>query len=195
MFLVINDPNYMAGMGYCYFVFRKWISPGKMSPDRFGATVTGFSILNEKLSPYQKWIETSPEGKSCKAKVKSESGVVAANLEVSIRGHSAIIVLNPYAFVQDKSMTYAQILKEMVLTTNHERIHAYQVLCPEFEKKAAEAWSALSAKKQAEFRSAHEGYDWDDAKVASREFFAFEFERTPEKIAPLVSAKCRIGDR
>ncbi len=181
-FLIFNDPNYVAGIAYCYFAFRKWIDPEQVSPDGVGLTASGFSILKERLPEYQAWLVSSKEGKACKTRVLSESGVEVANLEVSLRDHTALIGVNPLALVREHGGQIEVILKEMARTLNHERVHAYQVLCPSFEKWSRAQWERLSSMDQEKVKKRYPSYNWKDPLVAARESAAFALEADPKQM-------------
>lgn len=190
-FFIFNDPNYLSGIAYCYFVYRNWISPSEVGPDALGSSASGFSILNEDLKNYQKWIDSAVEGKKCKAKVESESEVSVANLEISLKGKVALIGLNPYASIQEAGVTTESVLKDMILTINHERIHAYQVACPAFERWSLSEWEKLPVAKKNEYIKKYPSYTWSIPKIAGREYIGFLYENSPEKISEHVK-DCKI---
>jgi hypothetical protein len=190
-FFMFNDPNYLSGIAYCYFVYRNWISSSEVSPDQLAMSASGFSILNEDLKAYQNWVNTRPEGLKCKARVEKEAEVSVANLEVSLKGAIALIGLNPYASIQTPNPTIDSVMNEMKLTINHERIHAYQVACPEFEKWSEKEWSKLPFVKKNEYIKKYPSYTWSISKVAGREYIAFLYEGTPEKITKHVK-NCKL---
>lgn len=185
-FFVFNDPNYLSGIAYCYFVYRNWISSNEIGPDSLAMSATGFSILNEDLKSYQDWIEKKSEGQKCKLRVEKEAGVSVANLEISLKGKIALIGINPYASIQTGNPTFKSVMEEMKLTVNHERIHAYQVACPKFEAWSEKEWKNLPLVKKNEYIKKYPSYTWSISKVAGREFIAFLFESTPEKISPYI---------
>lgn len=190
-FIAFNDPNYLAGIAYCYFVFRNWISPTAVSPDALGMSASGFSILNEDLKKYQSWINTSVEGKKCKGSVEKEAQVSVVNLEESFKGKVALIGLNPYAAIHADNATAESVLAEMKLTINHERIHAYQVACPEFEKWSIKEWEKLSVKEKNVYIKKYPSYNWSITKIAGREYIGFLYEGSPEKADEHIK-KCKI---
>ena len=190
-FFIFNDPNYLAGVAYCYFVYRNWISPTEVSPDTLAQSASGFSILNEDLKLYQNWITTKPEGQKCKVRVEKEAEVSLANLETLLRDKVALIGLNPYASIQIENPTANTVMDEMKLTINHERIHAFQVACPEFEKWSIKEWEKLPFAKKNEYIKKYPSYTWSISKVAGREYIAFLLESTPEKISEHVKS-CKI---
>jgi hypothetical protein len=190
-FIAFNDPNYLSGIAYCYFVFRNWISPTAVSPDALGMSASGFSILNEDLKKYQTWVTTSVEGKKCKASVEKEAQVSVVNLEESFKGKVALIGLNPYAAIHAENATAESVLSEMKLTINHERIHAYQVACPDFEKWSIKEWESLPGAKKNEYVKKYQSYNWSIPKIAGREYIAFLYESTPDKITEYVK-NCKI---
>ncbi len=190
-FFMFNDPNYLSGIAYCYFVYRNWISPSEVGPDALAQSASGFSILNEDVKAYQKWLVSANEGKKCKARVEKEAEVSVANLEVSLKDKVALIGLNPYASIQSPNPTADSVLKDMMLTVNHERIHAYQVACPGFEKWSIKEWEKLATAKKNEYIKKYPSYTWSIPKVAGREYVAFLFEGEPSKIAEHVK-NCKL---
>ena len=190
-FFMFNDPNYLSGIAYCYFVYRNWISPGEVGPDSLAISATGFSILNEDVVAYQKWLTSAAEGKKCKTRVEKEAEVSVANLEVSLKDKVALIGLNPYASIQSPNPTADSVMQEMALTINHERIHAYQVACPDFEKWSIKEWEKLPVAKKNEYIKKYPSYTWSIPKVAGREYVAFLFEANPSKISEHVKT-CKI---
>jgi hypothetical protein len=190
-FFIFNDPNYLSGIAYCYFVYRNWISSSVTSPDDLAMSASGFSILNEDIPAYKKWLATANEGKKCKARVEKEAEVSVADLQLSLQGRVALIGLNPYASIQTPDSTAESVMKDMTLTVNHERIHAYQVACPEFEKWSIKEWEKLPTAKKNEYIKKYPSYTWSLPKVAGREYVAFLFEGTPEKITEHVKS-CKL---
>jgi hypothetical protein len=191
LFMALNDPNYLPALVYCYSVYNHWINPNQISPDALGMLSSGVSILNEKLPQYQKWLNTSQEGKSCRKLVEKESGLPISNLEESLKGFTAMIVLNPYAVIRNSGSDYNLAMDELRLTLNHERIHAYHVLCPQFEKSEKDKWLKLSQVEKNKFIEKYPNYNWSDLKTAGREYSAFNLETTPDAIAALVKS-CNI---
>jgi len=190
-FFIFNDPNYLAGVAYCYFVYRNWISPTEISPDTLVQSASGFSILNEKIKDYQQWLNKNVEGKKCKARVEKESEVTVADLEISLKGRVALIGINPYAIIQSPDVSLESAEKEMLLTVNHERIHAYHVACPAFEKWSIKEWEKLPSAKKNEYIKKYPSYTWSIPQVAGREYIGFLLESTPEKIADHIKG-CKI---
>jgi hypothetical protein len=185
-YFIFNDPNYLAGIAYCYFVYRNWISPSQISPDQLGLSATGFSILNEEIPQYQKWLVEKAEGKKCKERVEKEAEVSVANLEISLKGKAALIGLNPFASIQGENPTLESVLEEMKITVNHERIHAYHVTCPEFEKWSIKEWEKLPSKEKNEYIKKYPSYTWTIPKIAGREYIGFKYEANPEKLQEFV---------
>lgn len=190
-FFIFNDPNFVSGMAYCYFVYRNWISPSSVSPDTLAMSASGFSILNEEISSYQKWLVSAVEGKKCKASVEKEAEVSVANLENALKGKVALIGLNPYSLINSPDVTSDSVMKEMTLTVNHERIHAYQVACPEFEKWSIKEWEKLPFATKNAYIKKYPSYTWSIPKVAGREYIAFLFENAPENVGQHIS-KCKF---
>lgn len=185
-FFMFNDPNYLSGIAYCYFVHRNWISSGQTGPDTLASSASGFSILNEEIPAYKKWLSTSVEGKKCKERVEKEAGVSVGDLELSLKGRVALIGLNPYASIQNPDPTEESVLNDMKLTINHERIHAYQVACPKFEKWSIKEWENLPTAKKNDYIKKYPSYTWSLPKVAGREYIAFLLENEPEKIGKYI---------
>jgi hypothetical protein len=190
-FYIFNDPNFMSGIAYCYFVFRNWISPSEISPDTLSMNATGFSILNEDLNKYQEWLLKKPEGLKCKQKVEKESEVTVANLENYLKGRLALIGLNPYAALHSPDVSYESVMNEMKLTVNHERIHAYHVACPDFDKWSTSEWEKLPSKEKNSYIKKYPSYTWTIPQIAGREFIAFKFEDRPEKVLDYIK-KCKF---
>ncbi len=181
-FAVFNDPNYLAGVAYCYFVFRGWVKPAELSPDDMGLRSSGFSILNEDLASYERWLERDPAGKGCREQVQKVSGVPVAPLSQLLKGKTALVGLNPIASVKNGHMSFQAVHDDLALTVNHERVHAYQVLCPALEAWGQQKWKELPADEQAKFSVVYPCFNWADVKVAGREYVAFAFETKPLKI-------------
>lgn len=190
-FFIFNDPNFVSGMAYCYFVYRNWITPKNVTPDSLAMSASGFSILNEEIPAYQKWLVNSPEGKKCKATVEREAEVSVANLENALKGKVALIGLNPYALINADNVTSDSVMKEMTLTVNHERIHAFQVACPEFEKWSITQWEKLPFATKTAYIKKYPSYTWSIPKVAGREYIAFLYETSPNSVGEHIS-KCKF---
>jgi hypothetical protein len=191
IFMALNDPNYLPALVYCYSVFNHWINPKQISPDTLGMISSGVSILNEKLPAYQKWLNTSAEGKSCRQLVEKESQLPVTNLEDSLKDHVAMIVLNPYAVIANSGTSFESAMEELRLTLNHERTHAYHVLCPQFEKSEKEKWNKLTDIEKNKMMTKYPNYNWKDLQTAARESSAFNLETTPEVLRDLVKS-CKI---
>ena len=190
-FFMFNDPNYLSGIAYCYFVYRNWISSSETGPDALAMSASGFSILNEDIPAYQKWLKTASVGQKCKERVEKEAEVSVADLEISLAGRVALIGLNPYASIHTPNSTAESVMNDMKLTVNHERIHAYQVACPEFEKWSIKEWEKLPFATKNAYIKKYPSYTWSLPKVAGREYIAFLYEATPEKITEYVKS-CKI---
>ncbi|MEO5666998.1 MAG: hypothetical protein ABIR96_02955 [Bdellovibrionota bacterium] len=190
-YVIFNDPNYLVGVAYCYFVFRGWVDTTKVTPDSIALSSSGFSILNEDITAYQKWITSDNAGQSCRALVEKESGVPTTNLAQVLGGHAAFIGLNPLASVKNGHIGFDEIHDDLRLTMNHERIHAFQVLCPTLEAWGQQMWKELAPEEQAKFPVVYPSYNWKDLKVAGREYVAFSFETKPLKISEHVG-KCKL---
>ena len=156
-----------------------------------GLSASGFSILNEEIKPYEKWLKSSPEGLKCKGKVEKESQVSVANLEVALKGSVALIGLNPFALINSPDVTSESVMKEMTLTMNHERVHAFQVACPEFEKWSIKQWEKLPFATKNTYIKKYPSYTWSLPKVAGREYIAFLYENNLSGINESIS-KCKF---
>ena len=86
-------------------------------------------------------------------------------------------------------------MEDLALTLNHERIHAFQVLCPQFEKWGQAKWKALSAPEKQKVKAAHPGYNWEDLKIAGREYAAFQLENQPQSLPQVVGPCGAVGGR
>lgn len=187
-YIAFNDPNLMSGVAYCYFVYKNWISMTKMSPDLLGMSATGFSILQEDLKGYQKWLSSSHEANKCKEYVKKESEVTVSNLETYLKGKVAIIGLNPFASINIENPTMDSTFKDMKVTIVHERIHAYQATCKSFDDWSMKEWQALPVKEKNQYINKYPTYTWSIPKVAAREYVGFKYEESPEKLESYLKA-------
>lgn len=186
LFMVFSDPNYFPAVSYCYFVYRGWIDPKKISPDRLGMQSTGFSILNEDLQGYKLWLEKDKNGKSCRELIEKETQVPLTDLSSSIKGYHAIVGLNPFASLRQQSGDYKKIIEDMAVTLNHERIHALQAACEKFDLYGMQEWSKIGGPAQHKFADKYPSYNWRDINVAGREYIAFLYEKSPSKALKLV---------
>lgn len=187
-YIAFNDPNLMSGVAYCYFVYKNWISMTKMSPDLLGMSATGFSILQEDLKDYQKWLSTSHEANKCKEYVRKESEVTVSNLETYLKGKVAIIGLNPFASINIENPTMDSTFKDMKVTIVHERIHAYQATCKSFDDWSMKEWQALPVKEKNQYINKYPTYTWSIPKVAAREYVGFKYEENPEQLENYLKA-------
>lgn len=190
-YIIFNDPNFLSGVAYCYFVFKNWISPTQITPDILGTSATGFSILKEDLKDYQKWLNSSLEAKKCRAQVEKEAGVSVSNLDTYLKDKIAIIGLNPYGIIQTPGINLTATLEELQTTVNHERIHAYQAACPEFEKWSMNEWSKLPVKEKNQYINKYTSYTWSIPKVAGREYIGYLYEKKPSSLPALIK-DCQI---
>ncbi|MBK24756.1 MAG: hypothetical protein CME70_12230 [Halobacteriovorax sp.] len=186
LFMVFNDPNYFPAVSYCYFVFRGWLNPGQVTPDRLGLESTGFSILNEDLEGYNLWLNKDKKGKACQKRIETESGVPLTDLASSIKGYKAIVGLNPFASIRQQAGDYERVVDGLALTLNHERIHALQVACSKLDEYGMQEWSKIGGPAQHKFAAKYPSYNWRDIKVAGREYIAFLYEKNPKKVLKLV---------
>lgn len=187
-YIAFNDPNLMSGVAYCYFVYKNWISMTKMSPDLLGMSATGFSILQEDLKDYQKWLSSSNEATKCKDYVKKESEVTVSNLETYLKGKVAIIGLNPFASINVENPTLESTLKDMKVTIVHERIHAYQATCKSFDDWSMKEWQALPVKEKNQYINKYPTYTWSIPKVAAREYIGFKYEENLQGLETYLKA-------
>lgn len=187
-YIVFNDPNLLNGVAYCYFVFKGWIQSAKISPDQLGMSATGFSILNEDLGAYQKWLATSNEAARCKGSVMQESEVTVSDLSSYLKDRTAIIGLNPYASIQTPNSNLQSVLKDLTLTLNHERIHAFQASCASFDKWSLDEWKKLPFKEKNEYIKKYTTYTWSIPKVAGREYIGYKYEDNFEALRAQISS-------
>ncbi len=185
LFMVFNDPNYFPAVSYCYFVFRGWLNPGQVTPDKLGMESTGFSILNEDLEGYKLWLDKDKKGKACQSRIEKESGVPLTDLVSSMKGYHAIVGLNPFASIRQQGGDYEKVVDDLALTLNHERIHALQVACEKLDTYGMQEWSKIGGPAQHKFAAKYPSYNWRDIKVAGREYIAFLYERNPNKVIQL----------
>lgn len=186
LFMVFNDPNYFPAVSYCYFVFRGWLNPGQVSPDRLGMDSTGFSILNEDLAGYKLWLSKDNKGKSCQKLIEKETQIPLTDLSSSIKGYHAIVGLNPFASIRQQGGDYEKVVDDLALTLNHERIHALQVACEKLDTYGMQEWSKIGGPAQHKFAAKYPSYNWRDIKVAGREYIAFLYEKNPGKVLKLI---------
>lgn len=185
LFMVFNDPNYFPAVSYCYFVFRGWLNPGQVSPDRLGMESTGFSILNEDLAGYKLWLEKDKKGISCQKLIEKQTQVPLTDLVASMKGYHAIVGLNPFASIRQQGGDYEKVVDDLALTLNHERIHALQVACEKLDTYGMQEWSKIGGPAQHKFAAKYPSYNWRDIKVAGREYIAFLYEKNPKKVLKL----------
>jgi hypothetical protein len=185
LFMVFNDPNYFPAVSYCYFVFRGWLNPGQVTPDRLAMQSTGFSILNEDLEGYRLWLNKDKKGKACQSRIEKETQVPLTDLASSIKGYHAIVGLNPFASIRQQDGDYEKVVNDLALTLNHERIHALQVACEKLDTYGMQEWSKIGGPAQHKFAARYPSYNWRDIKVAGREYIAFLYEKNPKKVLEL----------
>jgi hypothetical protein len=191
LFLALNDPNYLSALAYCYSVYNHWIDPAQITTASLGMLSSGVSIVNENLSQYQTWLNTSPEGKSCRQQVEKDTALPVSNLFDSLKGYTAMIVLNPYAIIRTSGNDYNAVMDDLRLTINHGRIHAYHLLCPQFATSEKNKWLKLSQLEKNKFIQKYPNYNWNDIKTASRVYSAYTLEAAPDLVVKLVKS-CKI---
>lgn len=187
--LAFQNPRIFAALGYCYFLSRGWIEDTDITPASFATGVGGFAILSDELHEYNSWVRTNP-GKNCRAKVLSEVGYPVADLAGEFRGAISLIALNPASLVRGKTAV-DEVLAEAKLTVNHERIHAFQALCEEFQDWSELEWGALKEPGRKLVREKHPGYAWSNPFIAAREYIAFRYEQKPAE-ALLFLGDCKL---
>lgn len=181
-YVVFNDPNLFPAVAYCYFVFRGWLNPAEITPDVFASRASGFSILHENLAGYKKWIDQDPQGKSCKKLIEEQMQENIFDLQASLSGYAAFIGINPYASVKNHGSNLSAVKEDFKLTVVHERIHAYQVQCKSLDEWGQHEWQKAPAETKNLFKEKYPSYNWDDPKVAAREFVAFSYENNPQDL-------------
>lgn len=179
-FIAFYNPDYLAAFAYCYFVFRGWFDPEKISPDKLALSASGFTIMKDELVGYDSWLN-SHSGEGCRFRLKDETGLAPMDLAKEIGAAIAVIAINPVGAIRsDGGMQ--PLLREARLTMNHERIHAIHVNCPSVDKAASEHWTSLDVKARDALKVGHLDYDWNNPKIAIREAFAYAFEDNPAKV-------------
>ncbi len=190
-YILFNDPNNVPAYSYCYFIFRGWIKLKEFSPDDLATFAHGFSILNEDILDFKKWISKNPRGLECKNHMESISLVKQVDLETLLKKHSAIIGINPYASIREYGADELKIVQEIQRTIYHERIHVYHALCPSFEKWSIDEWQKLSVEKKEETMKKYPTYNWSNLKIAGREYIAYLHENAPDLLKPQL-LNCKI---
>lgn len=179
-FIAFYDPLHLSSFAYCYFVFRGWFDPKTLSPRQLGQSASGFAILKSELNGYPEWLKTS-KGAECTKSLKDSIVMDPSDLTIEMADRVSIIGFNPVGAVRSDDGLDA-VLKEALLTINHERIHAIHVSCPEVDRVAVRHWDSLSRASKEKLKAGHLNYDWTNRTVAVREAFAYFLEDNPEKV-------------
>lgn len=177
LFLKIYSPRHTAALAYCYFASRGALDQKKVSPPAFATHVNGFMILSSEIPDYEKWLK-SIDGVGCRKNVENSVGIALIDLKDLLKNKLGLVALNPSGIVKaEADINY--MTKMMMVTLNHERIHLLQSNCPVINDFAKESWARLDPGKKAELKKDIPFYNWDDQKIAIREFLAYTYENNP----------------
>jgi hypothetical protein len=188
LFLTMYNPNFTAAFGYCYFVSRGVIDENARKPTAFGKGVHGFAILSSELAAYDDWLKTD-NGVICRQDVANSTGLPLADLKGKLKGKFGMVVLNPMGMAVPNAELQA-VMNNIKLTLNHERIHLLQTACPDVHDFALELLTKSDPLKKADLKKQYPNYNWENPRVALREFLAYTYEKDP---APLldIAKRCK----
>lgn len=179
--MIAQDPFYFSGLSYCYFSFRKWFSAEKIRPQDLASMAVGFSVLKSELTNYISWADTDA-GKACLSGVREKLDLKQSlDLLSEMQDKSALIVLNPVAFV-GLAKTHKDIRHAVNITLNHERLHMLYGFCPKLQEWAKKHWEDASEMFKKAMARKHPAYNWSDKEIAVREHLAYAFESDPDLI-------------
>ena len=178
--IAFQNPKLFAAVGFCYFTSRGWLEETGITPLGFASSVGGMAILAKELYDYNNWVR-SPAGIRCRKSVEAELGYPVPDLTGELKARASLIALNPAALVSGKASLEA-VLREAKITINHERIHALQALCQEFQEWSELEWEGLKEAQRKAVRERHPEYAWGDPFIAARELIAFRFEQHPAQV-------------
>lgn len=184
--LLTLNPDFLAHLSYCYFQFRGWFDPKELGPSDLSRVASGLAILREELDGYDNWLG-SKDGVKCQERVESNV-MIHDPLKFSFNDifeHSAaLIAINPLVEIQS-GRSVEEVIKQMALTLNHERIHILQALCPELDKYAHHLWENLSSNEKERVIENYPVYDWSNPLIAAREYLALKYENDLDSLRPL----------
>ena len=187
LFLKLYAPKFASAIGYCYFVSKGRIDPGKIDPHVFSLNVHGFAISSADLPAYETWLRTVDGGK-CRQKVEHSVGLAVVDLKDHLKNKVGIVALNPLGMVK-ATADLNHVMNEMRLTLNHERIHILQTVCPALNDFVDEAWDKLDPAGKADFRKRVSTST--DQQVILREYLAYTYENDPSPLFDKVK-KCKF---
>jgi hypothetical protein len=189
LLLTMYNPNFTAAFGYCYFVSKGIWNNSAPEPTEFGKGVHGFAIQTSELTAYDDWLKTD-NGVKCRQDVANSTGLPLADLNDKLKGKFGLVVLNPMGMAVPNAELQA-VMNTIKLTLNHERIHILQTACPAVHDFALELWTKSDPQRKAELKKQFPNYNWENQRVALREFLAFTYEKDP---APLldIAKRCKF---
>ena len=191
-FLIFHNARELSPFGYCFFVFKGWFNPEKLSPEQLASVASGFAILKTELDGYKPWTKTVA-GQACSKKLFDSFGRRSRNLHSELKDYISIIALNPIGVVQP-GITRNAVLDELRLTLNHERVHAIQISCAKFKKHAENYWRGLSNKFKKQLAEKYSTYNWSNPDVTVLEAIAFDLEMAPQRTIELAKG-CVAEDK
>jgi hypothetical protein len=180
LFLIIYSAKHTAALGYCYFVAKELIDQNKVKPTGFAKGVNGFAILSSEISAYEIWLKTD-NGMKCRQNVENSVGLPVIDLKDRLKNKLGMVVLNPLSLAQP-NVDLKSAMNEMKVILNHERIHILQTACPAIDDFAKESWAKLDPMKKADLKKDIPEYNWNNHRVAVREFLAFTYEKDPSPL-------------
>lgn len=180
-FLAFQNPNLFSAYAYCYSLKRGWLKGQQnITAKDFAMQASGFSILEAELGEYNIWSE-SKQGIKCIKETEAELGLSVPVLKNEFRGKRSIVAINIAALVRNKA-NMDGVIQEALLTFNHERIHALQVACKNFQEWSEYEWQDLPVQEKAALEEAYPNYPWGNARIAAREYIAYKYEKDPNPI-------------
>jgi hypothetical protein len=180
LFLKMYSPKHTAALAYCYFVSRGLVDQKKIDPLLFARVVGGFMISTGELPAYEGWLKTD-DGMQCRQNVENSVGLSVVNLQELLKNKLGLVALNPLLLVSLKA-DINRAMKAMKQTLNHERIHILHANCPTIDVFAKDSWTRLDPVKKAELKKDIPEYNWENPRVAVREYLAFTYEDNPAPV-------------
>ena len=180
LFLKMYSPKHTAALAYCYFVWRGAVDQKKVDPSLFARAVGGFMISSGELPAYEGWLKTD-DGMQCRKNVENSAGLSVVDLQELLKNKLGLVALNPLWVVPLKA-DINRAMRDMKLTLNHERIHILHANCPTIDVFAKDSWNKLDPVRKAELKKAIPEYNWENQKLAVREYLAFTYEDNPAPV-------------
>jgi hypothetical protein len=177
LFLKMYSPRHTAALAYCYFVSRGLIDQKLVNPPLFARVVDGFMILTRELTVYEEWLKTV-DGVKCRQNVENSVGIALIDLKDLLKNKLGMVALNPLSLASPKA-DVNHAMNDMKQILNHERIHILHTACPAIDDFAKESWTKLDPVKKADLKKEIPEYNWDNQRVAIREFLAYTYEKDP----------------